>query len=201
MYDCAVMIYGGKIVAVFPKAVLSDHNGQPESRWFSVPDDAPDEIMIGNEKIPFVRIIVLTLPGGCKVTCILGDEAESVLAAQTAGALNMADVILCLAASTELAGKKTKRTEAVKVFSDICNAALVYTSAGSGESTTDAVYSCHHLVAQCGHILADESSYLLDDVMITSAVIDIEQTENEKIRSGKKTSGAVKVFCVGAEEE
>ena len=126
LYNCAVLIKGGRVVARCAKTKLSVR----EHRWF-----APGEPSgVFAELLPDVTI------GVC-----FDDEA----------AVEGAQIMLRLSALPALAGGGVRRREAVKGLSARCGCACVCADAGEGESTTDQVFGGHDLIAANGVALAE----------------------------------------------
>jgi NAD+ synthase (glutamine-hydrolysing) len=69
-----------------------------------------------------------------------------------------AEVILNLAASHDLAGKRSFRRELVKHQSAACHCVYAFASAGYTESTSDFIFSGHSILAENGHILAESEA-------------------------------------------
>ena len=68
-------------------------------------------------------------------------------------ALNGATVICNTSASNELTAKKDYRRNLVSMQSAKLVSGYIYSNAGSGESTTDVVFSGHHLICENGTII------------------------------------------------
>jgi len=126
LYNCAVLIKGGKVVARCAKTKLSVR----ERRWFAPGE--PGGVL--SELLPDVTI------GVC-----FDDEA----------AVEGAQIMLRLSALPALAGGGTRRREAVKGLSARYGCACVCADAGEGESTTDQVFGGHDLIAANGVVLAE----------------------------------------------
>ena len=77
-----------------------------------------------------------------------------------------AEIILNLAASHEIAGKRTYRQKLVEFQSASCNCIYAFCSAGYTESTSDLVFSGHSLIAENGRILAENGSPIATDYML-----------------------------------
>lgn len=56
-------------------------------------------------------------------------------------------------------------------------------SAGTGESTSDLVFSGHSLIAQCGTTVAENADYLAEDYLLT-ADLDLD-----RIRADRRVQG------------
>ena len=127
LYNCAVLIKGGKVLARAAKTKLSAGEG----RWFTAGKSA--EMFDG--LIPGVTLGVS-----------FGDECPK------AGA----QVMLHLSALPALAGSGVRRREWAKTVSAWGQCACICADAGEGESTTDLVFGGHDLIAAKGVVLAEQ---------------------------------------------
>ncbi len=183
LFNCAAFLCNGKILAVIPKTYLPNYNEFYEKRWFSSSVDATvDTAEICGEEIPFGTDIILETSDGMRIGCEICEDLW--VAEPPSGKLSYAgaNIIVNPSASNELICKREYRRNLVAMQSARCNLAYVYASAGSGESTTDVVYSGHHIIAECGSVKAEDSSCFLSAAMITEGVIDIEKIENDQIK-------------------
>ena len=172
LYNCAAVVCRGEVCGIVPKTHLT----AAEKRWFasaaqlgraflapqdiglipsedyySVSVDAKQLFRLGNDAIVGVEICQdAMVPKPCH-----GDLA-----------VNGAEVILNPAASHELAGKRGYRHDLVKGISKNCACVYAFVSAGYTESTTDYVYSGHSIVAENGHVLAENENLLDTDYML-----------------------------------
>lgn len=183
LFNCAAIISDGDIVAVIPKTFLPNYNEFYEKRWFSSSVDASSEyVFINGEEIPFGNNIIFETSDGMKIGCEICEDLWVTTPPSNRLAAAGANIIVNPSASNEIVCKKEYRRNLVAMQSASCNLAYIYASAGSGESTTDVIYSGHHLIAECGSIKADSSEYFLNSPMLTTAVIDLEKIENDQIR-------------------
>ena len=169
LYNCAAFIAGGKLVGMVPKTYLT----QAESRWFSSADEVREPVMgwdvldfdiFGNYS--FGAKGIFEIGDNTTVGVELGDDLFAPVPPSSLLCLNGAEVILNLAASNEIAGKRVQREDRVKFQSAACKCIYAYASAGCSESTSDLVYSGHSLVAENGTMLAENSGYVDKDYMI-----------------------------------
>jgi len=169
LYNCAAFIAGGKLVGMVPKTYLT----QAESRWFSSSDEVREPVMgwdvldfdiFGNYS--FGAKGIFEIGDNTTVGVELGDDLFAPVPPSSLLCLNGAEVILNLAASNEIAGKRVQREERVRFQSAACKCIYAYASAGCSESTSDLVYSGHSLVAENGAMLAENSAYVDKDYMI-----------------------------------
>lgn len=189
LFNCAAIINDGRICAVVPKSFLPSYNEFYERRWFHPAADAnKDTVRIGQDDIPFGCDIIVETSDGMKIGCEICEDLWVIDPPSNRLAMAGANIIVNPSASNDIVSKKEYRRDLVRMHSGSCNLAYIYASAGSGESTTDVVYSGHHLIAECGSLRADVSRYLLEEAMITTAIIDLEKIENDQIRMNSFSS-------------
>ena len=100
-------------------------------------------------------------------------------------------------ASETVIGTRKKDLEDLRYYSTCEDNVYVLVNAGIGESTTDAVYSAHNVIAQSGEILAEAMPFAPDNLV--TAEVTIKESAPAKIC---KTPGETKtsatpsnVFC------
>ena len=113
------------------------------------------------------RSQVFNVGGGALVGIEICEDLMGPIAESSYLAMGGAEVIVNLAASPELIGKRARRQELVKNHSAACCCAYAFCSAGYTESTMDNVFSGHSLIAQQGKILAENENQIDGDYMIT----------------------------------
>ena len=86
-------------------------------------------------------------------------------------------MIANLSASNDVVTKPEYRRDLVRMQSGTNMCAYVYCSSGSGESTTDLIFSGHNIIAANGTILADSNKEA------TEALIDLERINNDRIKN------------------
>ena len=184
VYNCAVVLQRGRVLAVVPKSFLPNYREFYERRYFAAARDAAvSEVTLLGQTVPFGTDIVLRaddVPGFALHAEICEDvwtpEPPSVRAA-LAGA-----TVLCnLSASNITIGKAEWRKTLCAAHSGKCVAAYLYSAAGAGESTTDLAWDGHALVYENGDLLA-ESERFADGERVIVADIDIERLVSERTR-------------------
>ncbi len=178
-YNCAVAIFGGRVLGVIPKAHMFDG----ERRCFaSAPKDNSS-----------VRLCGFDIPFGIKQLFTFREMPSFILAVEICNDMWVnippsayhveagATVIANLSASPEYTGKEERRLDRVRTTSARSLCGYVYASAGEGESTTDLVFSGHNIIAECGEILADGSLFASD--AFTVSEIDCERIQNDRRRN------------------
>lgn len=182
LYNCAVMVQGGVLVGAVPKCYLPNYGEFYERRWFaSASGFEGGTVSIAGTEFPIAPGMLFQ--AGARPDVVLAVElCEDLWAPRppsTRAALEGATIIANLSASNDLVGKTAYRRDLVRHQSASCLAAYVYSSAGAGESTTDVVYGGHRLIAENGHVLADERTFGFDAEM-SVVDIDVEYLEHER---------------------
>ena len=150
VYNCAVALRDGKILAVVPQS-------RP-SRWFSAASSADSgSICLGGEEIPFGVDLLLrheSLPDYC-LALEVGEAALAPGACSESLCLAGATLVACPSAAPELVGSARRRRLLLRAASarDLCG--YIYAGAGRGESATDLVYAGHCLLCEEGDVLAE----------------------------------------------
>lgn len=174
LYNCAFVIFNGKVEWIVPKINIANYNEFYEKRWFDSGENLgccyverfSAEILTQN------RVIELSddLKLGIEICEDLWvpDPPSSKLS------LNGANIIVNLSASDEYVSKSEYRRDLIANQSARCICGYVYAGASVYESTTDLVFSGATLVAENGAILAEGERFSRENV-ITYADIDIEK--------------------------
>lgn len=189
LYNCAVVLNQGKVVAVIPKTFLPNYNEFYEMRWFASAYDTNDNsIWLDNHEVSFGTDILFdifldeTFEPHCTIGIEICEDLWAVHSPSTNQSLAGADVLFNLSASNETLGKADYRKQLVLSQSGRCMAGYVYSSAGAGESSTDVCFSGHCLIAENGTLLSESSRFSFDTEYIISD-IDIERLRNERLRN------------------
>ena len=172
MYNCAFVIENGDIKGIVPKTHIPGN----EKRWFSSYngdyglyveredlglDEWSHEGTSINPNFVFYREYATFAVEICED--LMAPNAPSVNLA-----MNGAEIVLNLAASAEIAGKRTQRRERIKNQSVSCDCIYAYCSAGCSESTSDQVYSGHSIIAECGKVLSENEQPVTTDYMLVT---------------------------------
>ena len=158
LYNCGVVVQGGKILGVIPKTNLCNYAEFYEKRLFMAPEDGNTVITILEQTVPFGNRLLFS----CSDLPLFsfGVEICEDLWTPLPPSAKLADygaLILCnLSASDEAVTKPALRKLMAASQSTRTSSCYVFASAGDGESTTDVVFSGHNLIYECGTLL-DES--------------------------------------------
>ena len=182
LYNCAAVIYKGKILGIVPKTNIPNYSEFYEMRHFAAGIEDVQYVNISGENVPFGTKQIFQCEELAELT--LGVEICEDLWVGNSPSLKLAEsgatIIFNVSASDETIGKADYRRTIVKAQSGSLVCAYAYSDAGIGESTTDMVYSGHNIIAENGTILNE--SELFKNGMIT-ADIDVLKISGERRRS------------------
>lgn len=157
LYNCAAFVSEGRIRCLVPKINIPMYGEFYEGRWFSSGRDILRErVRIGGQDVPFgTRYLLGDAGSGAVVGCEICEDLWVPDKPSSHASMAGANIIINLSASDEIIGKQDFRRQMVTMQSAACYCGYVYVSAGTGESSTDLVYSGHTMIAENGHLLAD----------------------------------------------
>ncbi len=188
LYNCAAIIYKGKLLGLVPKINLPNYNEYYELRYFTSGKGVKEKIIYASQEVTIDADVVFTCNQlrDFKIGIEISEDINAVYSPSQHLALEgKATVIANLAASNEYAGRSEFRRDLVRITSAKLCCAYMFASAGPGESTTDAVYSAHNIIAENGNILGESVKY---SEGITYADIDVERLSNERRKKNNFTS-------------
>jgi NAD+ synthase (glutamine-hydrolysing) len=186
VYNCAAVLYRGKILALIPKSYIPNYGEFYERRQFA-PAKRGNEIVSVRISDTFPNV-----PFGTNILICDKDDPNFVLGVEicedvwvplppsTRHTLAGATVIANLSASNEIVGKAAYRRLLIKGHSAHTVSAYIYADAGHGESSQDMVFASHNIIAENGTVLAESQLFSGKTV---SADIDLERLEQERRRT------------------
>jgi NAD+ synthase (glutamine-hydrolysing) len=185
LYNCAVMLGGGRIVGVVPKSYLPSSDEFYEARWFSSGLGTQNQsVEIAGELVPFGSDLLFQ-PLNCdlvKISIEICEDLWAIKPPSSDAALAGANLILNPSASNAVVGKAKYRKALILQQSAKTLSSYVYISAGGTESSTDTVYSGYGLIAECGNELSELSDVsLYADYRIID--IDLEKSKFDRSKS------------------
>ena len=183
IYNCAVVISNAKYIAVIPKTYIPNYNEFAEKRWFASASDFDqiESISINNISIPFGPNILIQR-GDAKFAIEICEDLWTPIPPSCIAAINGANLIFNLSASTELIQKHKYLCSLIEQQSARCKVAYIYSSAGYGESTTDLVFAGNAIIAEHGTILAKSERFTRKPQLIISD-IDLDRLEHKRINT------------------
>ncbi len=157
LYDCAVWVGRGGILAVVPK----QHLTASQKRVFTPACNTVEEIELLGDIVPFGRNVLLRceqLPELC-IGCELGEDMVAVHTPGIDHALAGATIIAAPSAVPVLVGREDAVRTLISADSARMKCGIILASAGEGESTQDTVCGGHCVIAEDGSILAESSLF------------------------------------------
>lgn len=183
LFNVAVALQQGKLLAVVPKTYLPNYKEFYESRWFAPGSRARSQLIrILNQEVPFGTDVLLDGQQslhGLIVGIEICEDLWVPIPPSQYQALAGATVLFNLSASNEIIGKAAYRRQMVADISGRCIAGYVYTSCGPDESTTDLVFGGHALIAENGSLLTETTRFPRQNTLLVSD-LDVERMVNDR---------------------
>ena len=177
LYNCAVVYNQGEILGVIPKTHIPSYHESYEGRHFASAPSESGEITINGYCYPFSTDLIFEAYQleHLKIAVELGEDLWVPSPVSTRHCINGATLILNLSANNELAGRSDYRRLLVNSQSARAICGYAYANAGIGESSTDVVYSGHHILSENGKILDEsiqyEEGYIYADMDLDKLVL------------------------------
>lgn len=165
LFNCAIVMNANGIMGIVPKRNLPNYNEFYEQRWFDEPE--ADSPLYDDVFSPYLLFRTRTATLGVEICEDLWVPNPPSVDMAKAGAT----VIANLSATPESIGKHRYLIDLVKQQSARCRCAYVYASAGSGESSTDLVFSGNAMIAEDGTMLAEGERFSLNGC---DAIADVD---------------------------
>jgi NAD+ synthase (glutamine-hydrolysing) len=184
LFNCAAVVFGGKVLGVLPKTYLPNYGEFYEGRQFNSGDTAlSSAVRLLGADVPFGADLLFeasNLPL-LKIHVEICEDVWVPIPPSSYAALAGATVLVNLSASNITIGKSDYRHRLVSLQSSRCLAAYLYSSAGLGESTTDLGWDGQALIYESGDLLAQSERFVNGSHFIT-ADVDLERVSRERMR-------------------
>jgi NAD+ synthase (glutamine-hydrolysing) len=185
LFNCAVVVYRGRVLGIVPKSYLPNYREFYEGRQFTPAGAAVSrEVRFLGDVVPFGNDLVFDAVNVDNFALFV-EICEDVwvpIPPSTWGALAGATVLANLSASNITVGKAGYRRSLCAGQSAKCIAAYLYSAAGSGESTTDLAWDGHALIHENNDLLAESQRFAPEEQVIT-ADIDLDRLAQERART------------------
>lgn len=160
IYNVAAFINKGNYLGFVPKTFIPNYEDFYETRYFTKPGKNTT-ININGTNYPFGTNLLFKCNNmsSLVVACEIGEDLYAPISPSTHHALNGANVILNLAASSEVLTSAKERVDFIRNHSKKIIASYIYASAGEGESTQDSVFASHNIIAENGVILKESELF------------------------------------------
>lgn len=179
LYNVAAIIHQGKLLGLVPKTHVPNYQEFYEARRF---EPAPKEnIMINfnGQRVPLGTKLVFasTTNSEFRFGVEICEDLWLPDAPSIDLALNGANLILNPSASNEITTKSDYRRQLVTMQAAKLVCGYVYCNAGPGESTTDVVFSGHHIISENGTIINESKGF---DSEIIYGDLDLKKLSSER---------------------
>jgi NAD+ synthase (glutamine-hydrolysing) len=184
LFNCAVVMYGGRVLGIVPKTYLPNYREFYERRQFTPgPWAVCREVRFLGELVPFGNDLVFDAANVDNFALFVEicEDLWVPIPPSTWGALAGATVLANLSASNITIGKAEYRRALCAGQSAKCIAAYLYSAAGPGESTTDLAWDGHALIYENNDLLAESHRFAAEEQII-SADIDLDRLAQERAR-------------------
>jgi NAD+ synthase (glutamine-hydrolysing) len=184
LFNCAVVVYRGRVLGIVPKSYLPNYREFYERRQFT-----PGRFAVGREvdflgeRVPFGNDLVFDARNvdGLALHVEICEDVWVPIPPSTYAALAGATVLANLSASNITVGKAEYRRDLCASQSGKCIAGYLYSAAGPGESTTDLAWDGHALIFENDEQLA-ESERFSSEEQVVAADIDLGRLTQDRMR-------------------
>lgn len=184
LYNAALALHRGRLLAAWPKSYLPNYREFYEKRHFASGLGAvPPLLRLAGQQAPFGTDILLRaedLPD-LVIHAEICEDVWAPVPPSTAAALAGATVLLNLSASNVTVGKSDDRHALCRAHSARCVAAYLYSAAGEGESSTDLAWDGQAMIYENGSLLAEAPRFAREAQPIL-ADLDLERLQQERLR-------------------
>jgi NAD+ synthase (glutamine-hydrolysing) len=184
LFNCAVVIHGGRVVGVVPKSYLPSYREFYEERQFGAARDASrPEVRLLGAAVPFGPDLLFQAAGieGLIFHVEVCEDLWVPIPPSSLAALGGATVLINVSASNALVAKSEYRRQLCASQSARCLAAYLYTAAGEGESTTDLAWDGQAMVYENGDRLAESTRFAAEEQLVT-ADVDLTRLGADRLR-------------------
>lgn len=183
LYNCAYIIFNGKLLGIVPKSYIPNYTEFYEKRWFTQGLGIVDltiNLPFQND-VPFGTNLLFNSDMYSFGFEICEDLWVTIPPSSYLSMLG-ANIIGNLSASNEIVSKADYRKALVTNQSARCMSSYVYASSGVFESSTDLVFSGHLIIAENGTVLMENKRFNRSDEIISS-IIDVERLNSERLKN------------------
>lgn len=184
LFNCAVVIYRGKVLGIVPKSFLPNYREFYEKRQFTAGRNAVSrEVRFLGRTVPFGNDLIFDASNyeDFSLHVEICEDVWTPIPPSTYAALAGATVLTNLSASNITIGKADYRRDLCAAQSGKCIAAYLYSAAGPGESTTDLAWDGHAIIFENNELLAEAKRFSADEQII-AADLDLERLAQDRMR-------------------
>lgn len=179
LYNVAAIIHQGKLLALVPKTHIPNYQEFYEARRFETAPKENTMTLFNGQQIPFGThyVFASSTNPDFKFGIEICEDLWLPDAPSVKLALNGANMILNPSASNEITTKSDYRRLLVNSQSARLVCGYVYSNAGEGESTTDVVFSGHHIISENGTMIKESQGF---DSEIIYGDLDLKKLTSER---------------------
>jgi NAD+ synthase (glutamine-hydrolysing) len=182
LFNCAALVVNGRIAGFVAKRFLAGDGIHYEPRWFKPwPADVLAELRVDGASYPIGDLCFDC--GGVRIGFEICEDAWVANRPGAALALKATDIILNPSASHFAFGKLEVRKRFVLEGSRAFGTSYVYANL-LGNEAGRAIYDGGALIATGGKLVAAGPRFSFKEVLVTTAVVDIEATRMSQARTG-----------------
>ncbi|MGD9886858.1 MAG: NAD(+) synthase [Bacilli bacterium] len=169
IYNCGFIAQKNRILGIVPKNFLPHTNEFYEARWFASGQTISKDIQsvsLFGDQIPFGKIIFENDTKEVSFGAEICADMWAPISPNERLYGNGAIIVFNASASPAHVGKRYKRQILTQSISLKFNGAYVYVSNNASESSSEAVFSSHKLIAENGVIIGED-----DDISLHNSII------------------------------
>ncbi|MFN7135568.1 MAG: nitrilase-related carbon-nitrogen hydrolase, partial [Myxococcales bacterium] len=181
LFNAAALLCDGELLGFVAKRHLAGDGIHYEPRWFKAwPEAVRGQYELDGRRFPIGDVFFDC--GGVRIGFEICEDAWVARRPGAEQALKGVDVLLNPSASHFAFGKQGIRSRFVLEGSRAFNVTYVYANL-LGNEAGRAVYDGGALIASAGRMLAVGRRFSYEDVLVTSAVVDVELTRMGQVRT------------------
>ena len=184
LFNCAVIIYRGRVLGITPKTYLPNYREFYEKRQFTSGRNAvSQEVRFLDQRVPFGSDLIFDAVNveDFSLHVEICEDVWTPIPPSVYAALAGATVLTNLSASNITVGKAEYRRDLCASQSGKCIAAYLYSAAGPGESTTDLAWDGQAIIYENNELLAEAERFSPEEQII-AADIDLERLAQDRMR-------------------
>lgn len=185
LFNCALVIYQGKVLGIVPKTYLPNYREYYEKRQFvSARCALESTVRFQEQSVPFGNNLIFEAENleGFSLHVEICEDMWVPISPSTYGALAGATVLANMSASNITVGKTDYRRMLCTSQSAKCISAYLYSAAGYGESTTDLAWDGYAMICENQFLLAETDRFQTEEQIIF-ADIDLERLLQDRMRT------------------
>lgn len=185
LFNCAVVLYRGKMLGIVPKTFLPNYREFYEYRQFAPASVAHSAVidLLDQRDIAFGENLIFHCQDEPRLTFFVEicEDLWVPIPPSSYAALAGATVLLNLSASNITIGKDEYRHSLVANQSARCLAGYLYSAAGTGESSTDLAWDGHAMAYENGALVAESERFHYGSQLVIGE-LDLERLTQERMR-------------------